>query len=107
MSSSSLASFQADGSTDAGNIEDELFLVLYLDYHSKKGKVCVVNSFFTVRQLESGTGRGLFDCFMNALQGEKDPANAWLARALLGTTRLCAAVCEIITVLRLVTLVMT
>ena len=32
-------SLQADGSTDAGNIEDELFLVLYLDYHSTKGKV--------------------------------------------------------------------
>ena len=34
--------------------------------------------------------------------GEKDRANARLARALLGTTRLCTVVCEIITVLRLV-----
>ena len=57
LTQSKFFSLQADGSTDAGNIEDELFLVLYLDYHSTKGKVCIVNTFFTVRQLKSGTGK--------------------------------------------------
>ena len=61
-------SLQADGSTDTGNVEDELFLFLYLDYHSTKGKVRIVNSFFTVRQLRSGTGCNLFDCLRNALK---------------------------------------
>ena len=68
LTHSKFFSLQADGSTDAGNIKDELFLVLYLDYHSTKGKVCIVNSFFTVRQLESGTGQGLFDCLRNAVE---------------------------------------
>ena len=39
LTRSKFFSLQADGSTDTGNIEDELFLVLYLDYHSTKGKV--------------------------------------------------------------------
>ena len=68
LTRSKFFSLQADGSTDAGNIEDELFLVLYLDYHSTKGKVCIVNSFFTVRLLKSGTSTGLFDCLKNALE---------------------------------------
>ena len=68
LTHSKFFSLQADGSTDAGNIEDELFLVLYLDYHSTKGKVCIVNAFFSVSQLKSGTGKGLFDCLKNALE---------------------------------------
>ena len=55
-------------STDAGNIEDELFLVLYFDYHSTKGKVRMVNSFFAVRQLQRGAGQGLFECLRSAVE---------------------------------------
>ena len=32
---------QADGSTDAGNVENELFLALYFDPYAKDGKVHV------------------------------------------------------------------
>ena len=40
-------SLQADGSTDAGKVEDELFLVLYFDLHAKDGKVHVHDRFLT------------------------------------------------------------
>ena len=42
-------SLQADSSTDAGNVEDELFLVLYFDSLAKDGKVHVHDRFLTVR----------------------------------------------------------
>lgn len=42
-------SIQADGSTDAGRIEDELFMVLFLDPHSEDGIVHVRDKFLTVR----------------------------------------------------------
>ena len=60
-------SLQADGSTDAGNVEDELFLVLYFDPHAKDGKVHVHDRFLTVRQPKSGNAEGLFKCFKNTL----------------------------------------
>ena len=41
---------------------------MYLDFHSAKGKVRIVNSFFTMRQLKSGTGQGLFDCLKSAME---------------------------------------
>ena len=60
-------SLQADGTTNAGNIEDELFLVLYFNLHAKDGKVHVHNRFLTVRQPKSGNAEGLFECFKNVL----------------------------------------
>ena len=60
-------SLQAEGSTDAGNIEDELFLVLTFDPHAKDGKVHVHDRFLTVRQPKSGNADSLFECFKNAL----------------------------------------
>ena len=60
-------SLQADASTDADNCEDELFLVLYFDPHSSDGKVHVRDRFFCVRQLSSGTAKGLFECLKGAL----------------------------------------
>ena len=60
-------SLQADGSTDAGNVEDELFLVLTFDPHAKDGKVHVHDRFLTVRQPKSGNAEGLFECFKTAL----------------------------------------
>ena len=61
-------SFQADSSTDAGNVEDELFLVLYFDPLAKDGKVHVHDRFLTVKQPKSGNAGGLFECFKNALK---------------------------------------
>ena len=49
LSHSKFFSLQADGSTDAGNIEEELFRVLFFDPYSKDEKVHVRDFFFTVR----------------------------------------------------------
>ena len=68
LSRSKFFSLQADGSTDAGNIEEELFMVLHFDPYSKDGKVHVRGLFFTVRHLSSGTGQGLFDCMKRAVE---------------------------------------
>ena len=54
-------SLQSDGSTDAGNVEDEMFLVLNFDPYSADGKVHMCDSFFTVRQLSRGTAQGIID----------------------------------------------
>jgi len=34
-----------DGSTDSGNIEEEVFLVMYLDTQSKDGRIIVCDKF--------------------------------------------------------------
>ena len=68
LSHSKFFSLQADGSTDAGNVENELFLVLHFDPYTANGKVRVCNSLFTVRQLSSGTAQGLFDCLKRAVE---------------------------------------
>ena len=68
LSRSKFFSLQADGSTDSGNIEEELFLVLHFDPYSKDGTVHIRDSFFTVRHLSSGTGQGLFDCVEKAVK---------------------------------------
>ena len=60
--------YKVDASTDSGNVEDELFLVLYFDPHGADGKVHVRDRFFTVRQLNSGTGQGLLQCLRKAME---------------------------------------
>ena len=55
-------SLQADASTDSGNVEDELFLILYFDPYCSDGKVHVCDKYFTDRELCSGTAQDLFDC---------------------------------------------
>ena len=60
-------SIQSDGSTDAGNAENELFLVLYLDPHAPDGEVHVRDKFLTVRQPTRCDAKGLFECFTRAL----------------------------------------
>jgi len=37
---------------------------LYLDKHNEKGEVCIQNTFFTVRKLQSGTGQ---ECVRRAI----------------------------------------
>lgn len=60
-------SIQADGTTDAGNVEDELFTVLYLDHSGSDGRVHVCSKLFAVRQPKSGDAEGLFKCFEAAM----------------------------------------
>ena len=60
-------SIQADGTTDAGNTENELFMTLYLDRHSTDGRVHVRNRFLTTRYLNCGTAKGLYEAFGRVL----------------------------------------
>ena len=68
LSRSKFFSLQADGSTDADNIDKELFLILHFDPYSKDRKVHVHDSFFTVRQFSRGTAEDLFDCLKRAVE---------------------------------------
>ena len=60
-------SLQADGSMDAGNVENELYLALYFDPYAKDGKVHVCNRFLSVRHPKHSTAEGLFECFQKAV----------------------------------------
>ena len=51
LSRSKFFSIQADGSTDSGNIEEELFLALYLDRSAVNKRVHIRNPFFAVCKL--------------------------------------------------------
>ena len=74
LSKAHFFSLQVDSSSDAANIEEELYLVLYLDFTTQNGKVCVESKYFCTRQLRSGTGEGLFSSFAKAVDyvGVKD-----------------------------------
>ena len=61
-------SIQADGSTDVGNVEDELFTVQYFDPKKDDGKVHVRNKFFCVRQPRKGDAQSLFERFKAAME---------------------------------------
>ena len=61
-------SLQADGSTDCGNIEDELFLVVFLDHQAVDKRLRVRNKFFSVRRPRQGDARSLFECLEKAIQ---------------------------------------
>ena len=60
-------SVQSDGSTDAGNIENELFMVLYFDSHAPDGIIHVRSKFLAVLQPTRADAKGLFECFTRAL----------------------------------------
>ena len=70
-------SIQVDSSTDCGNIDEELFMVLFFDGLSEDGKVIVRDKFFAVRQLCHGTGQGLYDCFKQAMVYLDIPPAEW------------------------------
>ena len=59
---------QADGSTDCGNVEDELFLAVFLDYKAVDKRVRVRNKFFSVRRLHQGDARSLYKCLEQAIK---------------------------------------
>ena len=67
-SKSKFFSLQADASTDAGNVEVELFLSLRFDPYSDDGMVHVRHTIFCTRYLKSETGEGLFECLQTAIK---------------------------------------
>ena len=60
-------SIQADTTTDCGNIEDELYMVVYFDPHTQDGAVHVRDRFLTVRRPSRCDAKGLYECFERAL----------------------------------------
>ena len=58
---------QADGSTDAGNIEDKVFLAVYCDPRAADGRVHVRSKFFPVRCPARANAEGLFVCLKAGL----------------------------------------
>ena len=60
-------SLQLDGSADAGNVEDEVFLVVFCDLNSEDGKVHVHNNFLTVRRPGRANAAGLLACLRAAM----------------------------------------
>ena len=67
LSSAKFFSILMDGSTDKGNIDDELFLVLYCDTNGSDEKVHTQMSYFTVARPQAVTAEGLFECLQSGL----------------------------------------
>ena len=67
LSKAKFFSIQMDGSTDSANIEEEVFLVIYLDTHSKDGRIIVCDKFLAIRRPSRSNAEGLFECFKRAL----------------------------------------
>ena len=62
LSTAKFFGLQADGSTDAGNVEDEVFLAVYFDLHAADGRVHVRSQFFAARRPARANAEGLFAC---------------------------------------------
>ena len=60
-------SLQLDGSTDVGNVEDEVFLTVFCDPYSADGRVHVRNEFLTVRRPSRSNAEGLLACLREAM----------------------------------------
>ena len=73
-------SLQLDGSTDSGNVEDEVFLVVYSDLFSTDGRIHVRNEFLTVRRPGRADAEGLFAC-VRAAMGYMGVAN-WESKVI-------------------------
>ena len=58
---------QVDTTTDCGNIEDELYMVVYFDPHTQDGAVQVRDRFLIVRRPSHCDAKGLYECFERAL----------------------------------------
>ena len=67
LSRAKFFSILMDGSTDSGNIDDELFLVLWCDVDGSDEMVHSRMSYFTVARPEAVTGKGLVECMQGAL----------------------------------------
>ena len=67
LTSTKLFSILMDGSTDKGNIDDELFLVLYCDTDGNDQKVHTRTRFLTVARPQAVTAQDLFECLQSGL----------------------------------------
>ena len=56
-----------DGSTDSGNIDDEMFLVLWCDVNGNDEMVHTNMSFFAISRPKQVNAQGLFDCLVDSL----------------------------------------
>ena len=68
LNSTNFFSILLDGSTDAGNIDNELLLVMWFDKEGKGEKVCTRISYFTVTRPASVSAQGLFDTLGGAMK---------------------------------------
>jgi len=50
-----------DGSTDSGNVENELIMAVWFNPEGADEKVCTTISYFRISQPSSTTAQGLFD----------------------------------------------
>ena len=57
-----------DGSTDSGNIDDDIFLALWCDVDTDDQLVHTHMSYLCVSRPKSVDGKGLFDCLENSLR---------------------------------------
>lgn len=67
LARASFFSLQLDGSTDAGNVEDEVFLTVFCDPLSTDGPVHVRNQFLIVGCPSRTNAEGLLACLCDAI----------------------------------------
>ena len=68
LSKANFFSIQADGTTDKGNIEEEMFHVVYCNFQSNDMKVQACGRFLAVRQPTNANAAELFECFNQAMK---------------------------------------
>lgn len=68
LSQANLFSLLMDGSTDAANIDNEIFLVVWCDTDSEIGHICTKTSFLTVDQPPQATAEGLMASLEHSLK---------------------------------------
>ncbi len=68
LSTSHFYSFLMDGTTDAGNIEDELIVILYCEKNDAAGEIKSCARYFAVEVPKRADADGLIACLGNALK---------------------------------------
>ena len=68
LASANFFSILMDSTTDKGNIDDEMFLVLWCDVNGSDEKVHTKMKFFAVARPTGLTEAGLFECLQTSLQ---------------------------------------
>ena len=68
LSNDTFFSILMDGSTDKGNIDDELFLVVWCNTDGSDEKVHTEMSYLSVARPKTVNAQGLFDCMQSSLQ---------------------------------------
>ena len=73
-------SIPADGTTGHGNVEDKLFLVMFLDQNGQDRQIHVCSKFLAVREPKSVDAKGLFNCFKSALGHVGITEDMWMKK---------------------------